>query len=82
MSEYANCTDGEIRLAGGTEMSGRVEICYNRVWYGVCSDNYNRYYVPATICKELNYSSQGTCTCSSMSNVNNNNPFHIRGQGI
>uniref|UniRef100_A0A1X7U210 SRCR domain-containing protein n=1 Tax=Amphimedon queenslandica TaxID=400682 RepID=A0A1X7U210_AMPQE len=55
---YTNCTDGELRLAGGTELSGRVEICYNRIWYGICSDNYNRYSTPNTICKGLGYSSQ------------------------
>ena len=60
LNNYTNCTDGELRLVGGTELSGHVEICYNRVWYGVCSDNYNRYNTPNTICKELGYSSQGT----------------------
>ena len=60
LTNYTNCTDGELRLAGGTELSGRVEICYNRVWYGICSDNYNRYSTPSTICKGLGYSSQGT----------------------
>ncbi|XP_019849591.1 PREDICTED: deleted in malignant brain tumors 1 protein-like [Amphimedon queenslandica] len=59
LNDYANCTDGELRLAGSTELSGRVEICYNRVWYGICSDNYNKYNIPTTICKGLGYSSQG-----------------------
>ena len=59
LNEYANCIDGELRLAGGTELSGRVEICYNRVWYGICSDNYNRYNIPTTICKGLGHSPQG-----------------------
>ena len=57
---YINCTDGQLRLVGGTELSGRIEICYNRVWYGVCADNYNTYNKPGTICKGLGFSSQGT----------------------
>uniref|UniRef100_A0A1X7U110 Deleted in malignant brain tumors 1 protein n=1 Tax=Amphimedon queenslandica TaxID=400682 RepID=A0A1X7U110_AMPQE len=59
LTNYTNCTDGELRLAGGTELSGRVEICYNRIWYGICSDNYNRYSTPSTICKGLGHSTQG-----------------------
>lgn len=59
--EYSNCTDGQLRLTGGdTEMDGRVEICYGNVWFGVCSDNYNSYNKPSTICAALGYSSQGT----------------------
>ena len=60
LSGYTNCTDGQLRLVGGTELSGRIEICYNRVWYGVCADNYYRYNKPAAICKGLGFSSLGT----------------------
>lgn len=60
LNGYANCTDGQLRLVGGTELSGRVEICYNRVWFGVCADRYYWYYNRATICKGLGFSSQGT----------------------
>lgn len=60
LNGYANCTDGQLRLVGGTELSGHVEICYNRVWFGVCADIYYWYYNRATICKGLGFSSQGT----------------------
>ena len=32
------CTQGGIRLQGGTATSGRVEICNNNVWGTVCDD--------------------------------------------
>ena len=32
------CTQGTIRLQGGTATSGRVEICNNHVWGTVCDD--------------------------------------------
>ena len=60
LSGYANCTDGQLRLVGGTELSGLVEICYNQVWYGLCADDYNSYNKPVAICKGLGFSSQGT----------------------
>ena len=32
------CTQGGIRLQGGTTTQGRVEICNNNVWGTVCDD--------------------------------------------
>ena len=34
----AVCTNGEVRLAGGNDTEGRVEICFNGVWGTVCHD--------------------------------------------
>ena len=35
------CTQGAIRLQGGTATQGRVEICNNNVWGTVCEDNWD-----------------------------------------
>ena len=58
--EYANCTNGEMRLSGGSFlMNGRIEICYNNVWFAMCADSYNSYNTLSTICGVLGYSYQG-----------------------
>ena len=58
--QYANCTNGEMRLSGGSSsMKGRTEICYNNVWFGICADSYYGYSNLNTICRVLGYSNQG-----------------------
>ncbi|XP_019859778.1 PREDICTED: scavenger receptor cysteine-rich domain superfamily protein-like [Amphimedon queenslandica] len=46
-----NCTTGETRLSD--TLQGRVELCYNNVWYGVCGDNYNE--ISSVICKNVEH---------------------------
>lgn len=48
---YTNCTTGQTRLSGNIE--GRVELCYNNVWYGVCGDNYNN--MGSVVCNSIGY---------------------------
>ena len=59
-STYSNCTDGQVRLFGGsTDYEGTVEICINNAW-GTIYDGYGWGYEEAqTVCNTLGYTTPG-----------------------
>ncbi len=52
------CTQGAIRLQGGTSTQGRVEICNNNVWGTVCDDAFGTTDAQVA-CRQLGFSTTG-----------------------
>ena len=53
--EAVKCNNGAVRLADGlTEFEGRVEICYNNRWGGVCGNSWDATEA-AVVCRQLGH---------------------------
>ena len=53
------CSNGAIRLADGlTEYEGRVEICYENHWGGVCGNSWDSREA-TVVCRQLGYITAG-----------------------
>ena len=54
-----NCTHGNVRLAGGLgPTEGRVEVCVQGRWSGVCHYDWN-YQDAFVVCRQLGYPATG-----------------------
>ena len=52
-----NCTNGDVRLFGGSSYkSDLVEVCVNNMWGVICSNNWD-YNDAKVVCHMLNYPS-------------------------
>lgn len=60
-SVYSNCSDGEVRLFGGTtKYEGTVEVCLNSAWMTISGYyTYSNNYLPTVLCNSLGYNFSG-----------------------
>uniref|UniRef100_A0A1X7UCA1 SRCR domain-containing protein n=1 Tax=Amphimedon queenslandica TaxID=400682 RepID=A0A1X7UCA1_AMPQE len=56
----ADCTDGDVRLVGGsTEYEGRVEVCINKAWGTICKSGWNENDIHVA-CRQLGHAGLGS----------------------
>lgn len=55
----ADCNRGDVRLEGGSNVrEGRVEVCLNRVWGTVCSEQFSDEDA-AVVCAQMDFARTG-----------------------
>ncbi len=56
-SDNTGCTDGEVRLIGGNDYEGDVQICRDGVWGYICDQEWEELSAQV-VCREMGYSDQ------------------------
>lgn len=64
MSDLVVCIHGEIRLEGGSNVYGRVEVCNDGVWGTVCSTSWDDTSA-GVVCAQLGLDSTGASALTS-----------------
>ena len=53
--ERRECETGDVRLMNGSELAGRLEVCFKGLWGTVCGDQHWNHLHASVICKQLGF---------------------------
>lgn len=53
-----SCTDGDVRLTGGSETNGTIEVCHENQWGLICSSGFGTNEAKV-ICQQLKFPTSG-----------------------
>ena len=56
----SDCSDGQIRLVGGTVLAGRLEVCINNAWGTVCDEGPFSADEAQVVCNQIGLPYKGT----------------------
>ena len=60
------CTDGDVRLTGGSSKGqGTIEVCFNKTWGMVSGSGWGEEDA-RVVCRQLHFSSDGEYCCTAV----------------
>lgn len=58
------CTNGDIRIVGGSSPSfGRIDMCVDQTWGTICDSSWTDEAAASVICRQQGFSPYGICPC-------------------
>ena len=62
-TQYSNCSDGDVRLVGGSTINeGNAQICYRNAWGSICDDYWGTS-DSNVVCRQLGLQPYGKTAC-------------------
>lgn len=69
LSTVIPCVEDDFRLVGGTNTSGRIEVCVDGLWGSICGDSVDDN-TAAMICERIGLKGKVAPSCFELSIIN------------